>query len=65
MPKGTELSFDYGFDLENYLDHPCRCGSDNCIGYIVGVDYWKELKRLIRKKAKTKAGTKERKSGKK
>ncbi len=73
IPKGAELSFDYGFDLENYLDHPCRCGTDNCIGYIVGRDYWKGLKKLEKKrlakvvgKAKKKdKGKKKRKSGKK
>ena len=69
IKKGEEITYDYNFDVEHYEEYPCRCGSANCVGYIVGGDYWKELKRLIRKKAKTKAGTKagtkERKSGKK
>ena len=34
-----EITFDYGFDVDCYEDHPCRCGSSNCIGYIVGRDY--------------------------
>ena len=38
-----EITFDYGFDAENYKDHPCRCGSPNCIGYIVGKDYLDDL----------------------
>lgn len=39
-----ELVFNYGFDLENYEEHPCRCGSPKCVGYIVGEDYLAELK---------------------
>lgn len=48
---GEELFFNYGFDLENYEDHPCRCSSKRCVGYIAGEDYWPELKRLQKKKA--------------
>ncbi|QQL46418.1 SET domain-containing protein-lysine N-methyltransferase [Sulfuriroseicoccus oceanibius] len=43
IKKGEELGFDYGFDLDHYLDHPCYCGKDGCVGYIVGRDYWDEL----------------------
>ncbi len=32
---GEELSFDYGFGLAGFFEHPCRCGSANCAGYIV------------------------------
>lgn len=53
VKKGEELTFDYGFDLEHYEDHPCLCGSPKCIGYIVSRDYWGELKeKLAKKKAK-------------
>lgn len=44
IKKGEELGFDYGFDIECYEDHPCLCGSDNCVGYIVSRDQWDELK---------------------
>lgn len=52
IPKGEELSFNYGFDLENYEDHPCRCGSVRCVGFICGEDYWPALKRKLRKREK-------------
>lgn len=32
---GEELSYDYGFPLWEWPDHPCRCGSAGCPGYIV------------------------------
>ena len=51
IADGEELTFDYGFDIENYEDHPCLCGSDKCVGYIVGRDFWEELaERLAKKK---------------
>ena len=43
--KGEELSYDYGypFDPEDFKDHICKCGSKNCIGYIISQDDWKKL----------------------
>lgn len=55
IKKGDELTFDYGFELDHYEDHPCRCGSPKCIGYIVSRDYWPKLKaKLAKKKAAAK-----------
>lgn len=45
--KGDELSFDYGFDLDCWQDHPCLCGSEKCVGYIVSRQYWPKLKKLV------------------
>jgi SET domain-containing protein len=47
IAKGEELGFDYGFDIDCYEDHPCRCGSDQCIGYIVSRDQWDELRERL------------------
>lgn len=33
--KGEEITFDYGFELAGFFEHPCRCGSRNCCGFIV------------------------------
>lgn len=46
-----EITFDYGFDVECYEDHPCRCGSEKCIGYIVGRDYYDQLAEKLAAKA--------------
>lgn len=35
IAEGEELTYDYGFDFENWRDHPCRCGTTACVGYIV------------------------------
>ena len=50
IPEGTELGFNYGFDLETWEDHPCLCRTKNCCGYIVGKEYWPKLKRLVTKR---------------
>lgn len=44
ITAGTELSFNYGFDVEHFNEHPCRCGTENCLGYIVSR---KDRKKLI------------------
>ena len=36
IKKGEEITCDYGFSYdENYKQFPCKCGSKNCVGYIV------------------------------
>jgi SET domain-containing protein len=35
IARGEELTFNYGYDLENYREHPCCCGDRNCVGFIV------------------------------
>lgn len=52
IKKGEELSYDYGyeFDSEDYTDHICKCGSKNCIGYIISSDDWSEYKKFIKQK---------------
>ena len=54
--KGEEITFDYGYDLEHFLDHPCRCGKPSCVGYIVARADWGKLRKLLRKMEKKKAG---------
>lgn len=49
---GEELTFDYGFSFDTWEDHPCRCGSAKCVGYIVARDQWPRLRReLARRQA--------------
>ena len=50
IQKGQELAYNYNYDIEDYEDHKCRCGSKRCVGYILDEDHWPRLKR--REKAK-------------
>ncbi|MBL6919092.1 MAG: SET domain-containing protein-lysine N-methyltransferase [Puniceicoccaceae bacterium] len=60
IKKGDELVYDYGYDMEHFLDHPCLCGSRNCIGYIVREDQRTKVKKLL-KSRKKKRGKKNKK----
>jgi len=42
--KGEELSYNYGFDLENHQDHLCKCGTNSCVGFILAKEHWKKIK---------------------
>tara|TARA_A100001011_G_scaffold279860_1_gene289805 strand:- start:1324 stop:1815 length:492 start_codon:yes stop_codon:yes gene_type:complete len=56
IKKNDELSYDYGysFDKEDFKDHVCKCGSKNCIGFIISSDEWpkylRHIKNIIKKK---------------
>lgn len=56
IKAGEEITFDYGYALEHWKDHPCLCGSDNCVGHIVRKEDWDKLKKL-KKRLKKKAAT--------
>jgi uncharacterized protein len=51
IPKGTELTYNYGFELDTWEDHPCRCGKPGCVGYIVDKQYWPKLRRILKARA--------------
>ncbi len=55
IKKGEELSYDYGysFDKEDYKDHPCKCNSKNCIGYIISSDDWEKFIKHLKKQMKS------------
>jgi hypothetical protein len=42
---GEELTFNYGYDLEDYRNYPCRCGAPDCVGYIVAEEFFPVLRR--------------------
>jgi SET domain-containing protein len=51
ISAGEELTFDYGFPLTEWHQHPCRCATPRCPGYIVSSwDRWR-LRRLLRKES--------------
>lgn len=44
IAKGEEITYNYGYDIEDYEDHPCCCGAPNCVGYILEEEHWPKLK---------------------
>ncbi len=51
IKKGEELNYDYGyeFDESDFKDHICKCGSKNCIGFIISSEDWNKYLKYIRK----------------
>ena len=44
IEEGEELTYNYGYEAENYTEHPCKCRAANCCGYILAQQYWGVLK---------------------
>mgnify|MGYP000873101180 CR=1 FL=1 len=47
IQPGEELVYNYGFDLDSWEEHPCRCGSPRCPGFIVEEELWPKLRKKI------------------
>jgi SET domain-containing protein len=48
IAEGAELFFDYRYGMENWRGHPCRCGADRCVGYIVAAEYRWRVRKILR-----------------
>lgn len=44
IAPSEEITFNYGFDLENYREYPCQCGAPNCVGFIVGEEFFDHVR---------------------
>ncbi len=44
IKAGEELTFNYGYDLEDYREHPCHCGVPGCVGYIVSEEFFDHVR---------------------
>lgn len=44
ITAGEELSFNYGYDISEYEEHPCRCGAAECVGYIVAEEHFAHVR---------------------
>jgi SET domain-containing protein len=43
VKAGEEITFNYGYDLEEYRDYPCKCGAASCLGYMVAEEFFPDL----------------------
>jgi hypothetical protein len=49
IAAGEELTFNYGYDLEDYRKYPCACGAEACVGYIVAQEFFEHLQKDFRR----------------
>jgi SET domain-containing protein len=47
ISPGEELTYNYGYDLIDYRDHPCRCGAPDCLGFMVAEELFPVVKHGI------------------
>jgi uncharacterized protein len=47
IAAGEEITFNYGYDLEDYREYPCRCGAAGCVGYIVAEEFIEQVRRRL------------------
>jgi len=57
ITAGEELTYDYGYDFDLWDEHPCRCGTPPCLGYIVARRHRWRLRRLLAKKKRAQRTT--------
>ena len=48
---GEELTFNYGYDLTDYKNHPCVCGAKKCVGFMAAEEYFPKIRKQRRAEA--------------
>jgi SET domain-containing protein len=44
IKAGEEVTFNYGYDLVDYREYPCTCGSAECVGYILAEAFFEAVR---------------------
>lgn len=44
IQPGEEITFNYGFTLEDYKNYPCNCGAADCVGFIVAEEFFEHVR---------------------
>lgn len=44
IQAGEELTFNYGYDLQDYEEHPCACGAPGCVGYMIAQEHFEDVR---------------------
>jgi SET domain-containing protein len=47
VAREEELTFNYGYGLEDFMNYPCRCGTPSCTGYMVSEEFFPVVRRLL------------------
>ncbi|MFB6246168.1 MAG: SET domain-containing protein [Candidatus Pacearchaeota archaeon] len=53
IQPGEEITYNYGYDIDNFEDHPCYCGTERCMGYIADEKLWPKLRKKLKEKQKS------------
>ena len=47
IARGEELTFNYGYSLEDFMKFPCRCAAPSCVGYMVSEELLPTVRSLL------------------
>jgi SET domain-containing protein len=53
---GEEITYNYNFDLDEYEDYPCNCGTPQCPGFMVAEEHREEVRRRHANRARGPSG---------
>ncbi len=56
IQPGEEITYNYGYDYDDYEEHLCNCGTKRCVGFILDEKHWPKLKRKLRRQKQALAG---------
>ena len=45
IEAGEEITFNYGYDLVDYREYLCACGSADCVGYLVAEVFFDRVRK--------------------
>jgi SET domain-containing protein len=45
IAPGEEITFNYGYDLDDYRDYPCRCGAPGCVQFMVAEEFFEHVRK--------------------
>jgi SET domain-containing protein len=63
IKEGEELTYNYGYDFEDFETRLCGCGAKNCVGYMVAEEDFKKVKAMV--ELENEVAKKKKKKGKK
>ena len=49
---GEEITYNYSYGFDEHEDHPCLCGSEQCVGYMVAEEFFPKVRRMRRGRVK-------------
>ena len=44
IQPGEEITFNYSYDIDDYEEHPCRCGAAGCVGFMVAEEFFPKVR---------------------
>jgi hypothetical protein len=47
ISRGEELTYNYGYDLKDFMNYPCRCGAATCLGYMVAEELFPTVRQIL------------------